>query len=130
MIAVDGIWEWLSANGFARPKNGVRVDAARHPGNCCRLTVEIFASKCDRCSTRGPSTLVRLMGSCAACASVRDSERRSLRILVNALIPLLREDFEFQNDEVVRENGYSLVRDGVHDNGAVVNIFLKERIDR
>lgn len=128
MITVSSIQEWLADSGLDQ-QNGARINVTRYQGGCFCLTVARLGSKCERCATRGPSALTRLLGSCGACVEIVNAEQIDVRILVNKLVPLLREDFEFQDDEALRSS-HTYIHDGIHDNGVVVRIYLKGVINR
>jgi hypothetical protein len=117
--------DWIDDNGYGDP-DGVKISVTAHTGGSCRIKLAPTESKCERCTNKGPSLGTRLMGRCNACETIRSDNRINVSLLKLDLILLLRERFDFEGDFAL-PNRYAPVRDGVHDSGAVVNIFVKEK---
>lgn len=124
-VLMNTVREWLHSNGY-ESSSGVELSVTAQAGGVCRITLAPAETKCVRCATKGPGIGARLTGRCSTCSTVRDRRRGDVVFLKSDLVPLLRESFDFEQDEALRDR-YLFVRDGVADNGAVVHIFLKEK---
>lgn len=127
MNLIVSVQQWLNQNGYATPE-GVTVSVTSYPDGWCRIRLAGSEMKCVRCANRGPGITARIMGRCSACDTARRSAYARVEMLERDLVPLMRESFTFPKGRELGER-YTIIRDGVHNNGAVVTIFVKEKRD-